>query len=139
MIVIHHSASNLAATVEQITEWHKARNFETIGYHFVILQNGHVKAGRPVEKIGAHAHHHNLKSIGICVTGDNTRPGSSWTQNQIGSLRALVDTLKIFWPSAEVLGHRDLPGAATECPGLNVRALLERGNESWMAHSSVES
>ncbi len=126
LIVIHHSASSLATTVAEITTWHEARGFGGIGYHLVILGNGTVAQGRPMESIGAHARGHNLKSIGVCVVGNNTEPDHAWTTRQINSLRALVDLLRIFWPRAQVLGHRDLEGAATECPGLNVRALLEK-------------
>lgn len=106
-----------------------AKGWGSCGYHFVLGWNGHVHQGRTIDKIGAHAQGHNLKSIGICVTGDNTKQESRWTDEQISCLRALVETLCLFFPQAEVLGHRDLAGAKTECPGLNVRALLARGEE----------
>ena len=34
-IIIHHSASPIGTTVEQIDQWHKARGWTGIGYHFV--------------------------------------------------------------------------------------------------------
>jgi N-acetyl-anhydromuramyl-L-alanine amidase AmpD len=102
-----------------------------IGYHFVVLGDGTIAMGRMLSEIGAHAKGHNLKSIGICVVGDNTQKEHWWTDEQIVCLRALVQVLQILCPQTEILGHRDLPGAATECPGLNVLALLEKENESW--------
>jgi N-acetylmuramoyl-L-alanine amidase len=126
-IVVHHSAGSRATTVEQITKMHQARGFTDIGYHFVILWNGKVAKGRDIEKIGAHAKGHNVGSIGVCVTGDNTKPDLFWTEEQISCLRATVQTLCILFPEAEIYGHRDLPGAATECPGLNVKDLLSGG------------
>ena len=140
LIVIHHSASPLHTTVEEITTWHKARDFQTIGYHFVVLEDGTVAKGRDINSIGAHATGHNLRSIGICVVGDNTRPEMRWTNVQVHCLRALVQTLHILWPDTRVCGHRDLAGAATVCPGLDVGAMLaKRGDDSWTVLKSQES
>lgn len=30
----------------------------------------------------------------------------------------------LLYPDAELVGHRDLDGAATECPGIDIRAEL---------------
>ena len=122
-IVIHHSASPRETTVEQITEWHvKDRGFEAIGYHLVLTGSGAVRAGRDLQRAGAHAAGYNAYSIGVCVTGDNTKPEHAWSAAQIASLRAVVRTLLDTFPGANVCGHRDV--GKTECPGLDVRALL---------------
>ena len=52
-----------------IRGWHIGRGFSDIGYHFLILQNGTVLAGRPVSNQGAHCKGQNEDSIGICLTG----------------------------------------------------------------------
>lgn len=58
-----------------------------------------------------------------------TRPDRRWSAEQIDALRAFVGWAKTEVPGLEVYGHRDVPGGttATECPGLDVRALLDRG------------
>ena len=123
-IVIHHSASSRDTTVDQIRLWHQLRGWKDVGYHFVIRGDGKVEQTRLVEEPGIHAQDHNTSSIGICVVGDNTIHGMEWATVQIESLRFLLMGL----PKVSVLGHRDLPGAATLCPGMDVRALLaERG------------
>lgn len=127
-LVVHHSASARETTVEEISAWHAANpKIGSLAYHFLVLEDGTLRKGRPVETVGAHAKGHNLTSIGICVIGDNTKPERAWLPVQIAVLKALVSLLQTFFPNSEVLGHKDLPGAKTECPGLNVRALLAKG------------
>lgn len=123
-IVIHHSASPLSTTLEDIDSWHRKKKWAGCGYHLVCESDGTMRLGRPVGKVGAHVRGYNLNSIGICLVGNNTWPNDGWTQPQIASLCEMLRSLSILFPEAEVLGHRDMKGTATECPGLDVRALL---------------
>ena len=65
-----------------IREWHLARGWSDIGYHWVILNvfakgtsayiprdDGRVEQGRPEAKIGAHCRGQNSTSIGIVLIG----------------------------------------------------------------------
>lgn len=122
LIAIHHSASGLWTTAEHIRDWHIAKGWSDIGYHFVIESDGVVKKGRPVDKIGAHIRFHNTHSIGICLVGNNTDAQEKWTDAQIKSLKNLLTVLGSVYPEAEIKGHRDM--AATLCPGLDVAELL---------------
>ena len=76
-IIVHCTATAEGKdyTVEDITRWHKARGFKTIGYHYVIYRDGTVHAGRPENEIGAHCQGHNAKSIGVCYVGGLTADG----------------------------------------------------------------
>ena len=129
-IIIHHSASpRLSTTRDEIDQWHKARGFIEIGYHWVIEAGGKVVPGRPLHIDGAHCLGHNHDSIGICVVGDNTSadPTQHWDGDQKQALLDMVVGLELLYPTIKaVYGHRDAPGAKTECPGLDVRALLGR-------------
>jgi len=120
-LVIHHSASSTQTTVAQIREWHVARGWSDIGYHRVIEGDGSILDGRPVQTIGAHAKGSNRDSIGICVVGDNTREDRKWTKPQERSLSIVIRYYQELYPGITVLGHRDAPGARTECPGLDIR------------------
>lgn len=125
-LIIHHSASSRETTVETLTEWHKARGFETCGYHRVVDSNGTLHATRELTVQGAHALGCNHDSWGICVTGDNTHSDRMWSEVQIEALERFVDAACDLVPGLVVCGHRDAKGSktATECPGLDVRALL---------------
>ena len=136
-VVIHHSAS---AGVEAgrpvdaalIDRWHEHRGWgeetrggaEHIGYHYVILPDGTVQAGRPEWMRGAHVRGHN-DYLGICLVGNfsssanptgRVRPARP-TSQQLEALHTLLVGLmrKYDFGPDDVLRHRDL--AATACPG----------------------
>jgi hypothetical protein len=95
------------------------------GYHRVIEASALVLDGRKIQWQGAHARGHNKDSIGIVVTGNNLVPGQEWDREQEEALADWLRFMHIFWPAAKAFGHRALPGAVTECPGLDVRDWAE--------------
>jgi len=123
-IVVHHSGGPNDQTPENIRRFHvDTRGWADIGYHFLITHDGRVHRGRDWRNVGAHAQGHNADSIGVCVIGDNTRPGYDWRPVQKDALRVLLDTLHAMWPDAEIVGHKDLRD--TLCPGVEVSELYE--------------
>ena len=95
-IIVHCAATREGRdfTVEDITRWHKARGFATIGYHYVIYRDGSIHEGRPLEQIGAHCVGHNKHSIGVCYIGgcasDGKTPKDTRTPEQKEALLALL-------------------------------------------------
>jgi N-acetylmuramoyl-L-alanine amidase len=113
LIVVHCSATrpHQACDAGIIDEWHKAKGWDGIGYHAVIRTDGVLEAGRPLEKVGAHAYGHNLKSIGICMVGGMSEqmvPTNNFNQKQWTTLRTFLDMLHSVFPNARICGHRDL-------------------------------
>jgi len=92
-IIVHCSATpeGREVTVAQITEWHRARGFRTIGYHYLVGLDGSVSRGRPEAEVGAHCTGQNARSIGVCYVGgldrDTLRPKDTRTPAQRESLR----------------------------------------------------
>lgn len=112
-IVIHCSATppGVEAGVKQIAEWHKARGFRTIGYHFVVRRSGLIEFGRPIAESGAHVKGYNSKSIGVCWEGGVGKDGKAQdnrTEEQRAALIALLLELRKSFPKAKIVGHRDL-------------------------------
>ena len=70
-IIIHCSATQEGKEISAATidEWHKARGWRGIGYHYVIGLDGMIEYGRPITETGAHVKGHNKGSIGICYIG----------------------------------------------------------------------
>ena len=70
-IIIHCSATAEGKdyTTSQIKQWHLARGFSDIGYHWVIYRDGSIHQGRDESKVGAHCTGHNSYSIGVCYIG----------------------------------------------------------------------
>ncbi len=118
-IVVHHTVTAPDATVEDIDRMHRARGFSKIGYHFLVRPDG-AHVGRAVTRMGAHAKGHNRDSIGVsCVGNYSEGPHSSDVRRVLlGLLKGLCDGHGLG--ADDVYGHRELAGAATECPGLLV-------------------
>lgn len=125
-IVIHHSAT-AGGDAAAFERYHiGVRRWDSLAYHFVIgngvgAEDGQIEVGPRwrAQRGGPHSAvaEYNEHGIAVCVVGDfNKRPP---TELQMRSLRALVSHLMARHriPPDAVLGHRECPGAATECPG----------------------
>lgn len=148
-IVIHYSATPVEndVTSDDIDRWHRARGWREIGYHYYIRKDGRVEHGRDLSQrgrfeVGAHSKGENDQSIGICYEGGVRRAApnvgfDSRTPAQTKAMIALIDTLMDRFPGAVVEGHRDMPGAATQCPGFDARAwwddVVKRRNKPAVA------
>ena len=134
-VILHCSDSNYGNSA-LITKWHLDRGFNTIGYHFVILNgwlcyntynyffDGSIETGRPLSddsviehfEIGAHVLGHNKDSVGICLIGKSGK----FTENQIQSLKELLSLLFMQFSSFELLQHSDLDKSKPFCAGLSL-------------------
>jgi len=124
-IIIHHSAT-AQGDAETFRRAHKAKGWRDIGYHYIIGNgtysgDGEVETGRTEAEDGAHcnADGMNFKSIGICLVGDFDKQKPTPAQMEaLGRLcRDIMERHKI--PASRVLGHGEVKGAATNCPGKN--------------------
>ena len=129
-IIIHHSATdNGDAAI--FDKWHKEKNWEGIGYDFVI-GNGTDSADGQVEvtyrwrnqETGAHCktpnNWANEEGIGICLVGNfnETMPTNRQMQSLLELVRFLQNRYRI--PKSRIYGHKNTPGArVTDCPGRN--------------------
>lgn len=120
-IVVHCSDSphGRGDNAETIHGWHKERDFDGIGYHYVIIESGEVQAGRPHYWTGAHVRGHNTGSLGICLIGMDT-----FTHGQMKALRELLRALHAQYPDAIICGHRDLDDSKL-CPNFEVRDIAD--------------
>jgi len=152
-IVIHHS-STPGGSAASFDLYHRSRGFDELGYHFVVTNgnggpDGAVEAGRRwrLQKWGSHTatksgNEYNNLGIGICVVGDFN--ASMPTARQLASLTRLVAWLsRAYSISPEnVIGHRDAPGAATDCPGDRLHAYVHgvlRGELPSLASSGSQA
>jgi N-acetylmuramoyl-L-alanine amidase len=127
-IIIHHTATDEGSAL-LLDESHKNRGWKGLGYHFVIdnttqeKPDGHLEASIRwlYQENGAHckASGMNSKGIGIALVGNFNNEKVS--QKQFETLVYTVNALKNYYniPLCNIMGHRDVPGANTECPGRN--------------------
>lgn len=126
-IVVHHTATR-HGSMSGINRVHKSRGWNEMGYHFLIdngtigHQVGQIEIGGRWlgQKDGAHAKDGNMNEMGIGISlVGNFSKTRKVPDPQISSLVYLINTLKAHYniPKSKVIGHRDVPGAHTECPG----------------------
>lgn len=126
-IVIHHTATDIGKAFS-IHQSHQERGFwNGLGYHFLIDNGTLGKGDGQIEvaprwikqQCGAHckAGGMNEKGIGIALVGNfnQEQPTPAQLQSLVYLLRTLCDYYQI--PPSRIVGHRDVEGAATECPG----------------------
>lgn len=131
-IVVHCSATppSMDIGVAEIDRWHRQRGFLKIGYHRVIRRDGTVEKGRDWDEVGAHVEGWNSVSVGICLVGgidDKGKPEDSFEPVQKAILRAMLESLLVKFPKAQIIGHHDLnPHKA--CPSFDVKAWWAKEN-----------
>jgi N-acetylmuramoyl-L-alanine amidase len=127
-IIIHCSATpeGRRTTLEEVTQWHKARGFRTIGYHYLIHLDGSISRGRQEHEQGAHTKGYNKNSIGICYVGGldkNMKAKDTRTCEQKHALKMLVEQLKDKYTIPTVHGHNEFANKA--CPCFDVQEWLK--------------
>jgi len=125
-IIIHHSATDVGNALN-FDNAHRKRRWKGLGYHFVIDNGTAGKLDGQIEisprwlhkEDGAHckASSMNSRGIGICLVGNFSEDKVSY--NQMEALVFLVRELKKYYsiPDSHILGHGEVSGASTECPG----------------------
>lgn len=127
-IIIHHSATDEGSALS-FDRYHRLRGWKNLGYHFVIDNGSKDKQDGQIEvsprwikrQDGSHckAGRMNCRAIGICLVGNFNIEKVS--EKQMSSLVYLVKILKKHYniPVKNIIGHRHVKGAKTECPGNN--------------------
>ena len=114
-IALHHAEAS-KATVDQIDDWHKARGWSGIGYHFYVRKDGYIYRGRPINKIGSHVLGMNDCSVGICAEGSYMK--EDMPNKQKKAICELIAYIKDnYYPNAEIVGHKEI--GSSDCPGSN--------------------
>ena len=98
-IVIHctQTPPGMDVDVDKVTQWHKERGFDTIGYHYLIKRDGTLQVGRDENVVGAHAVAVNGTSVGIALAGGGTS-SMGWENNftpvQFETLKSILLNVK---------------------------------------------
>ena len=133
-LIIHHTATDRdTTTFSGVKNYHISKGWGDIGYHYFITPS-RCYTGRPETVVGAHcrADGMNFKSLGICLAGNfQTQQPTDW---QVERLNKLVKDLQRRYniPNSNILGHREVDGASTACPGNNLmpHVVAMRGGET---------
>ena len=113
-IVVHHAGVVGEYTPLDVDKFHKeVRGWSGIAYTYWITSKGKVFKNHGIDERTASEKGYNNKSLSICLQGDFDLGKPS--QSQINSLVKLVIKLKLDYPSARLVGHKELN--KTPCPG----------------------
>lgn len=144
-IVVHHSAGNEGAyTIAEFHVNHPKNLWSHIGYNWVIETNGRIHWTLDLEDaVPYHAgytesagddlalfpdqdpRYYNNHYYAVCLVGNLSK--SDPTPGQSGSLLDLLSALRhIYGPAFQIVGHKELPGKKTECPGGRVDMAVVR-------------
>lgn len=128
-LVIHHSGTRIGS-LSIFNTYHKQRGMRNgAAYHFIIdngtasRADGQIEVSqrwkRQIEGGHCRIRRHNQIGIGICLVGNfnKTRP----TKKQMESLFALMKLLRDQYdiPVSRIVGHGEMKGEQTDCPGKN--------------------
>ncbi|AUR97524.1 N-acetylmuramoyl-L-alanine amidase [Vibrio phage 1.240.O._10N.261.52.F8] len=134
-ITVHCSATKPSqkCNAEIMDGWHKSRGWSGLGYHFVILRDGELETGRPLNKQGAHVAGYNKDNVGVCLVGgvdENNKPVDNFTSKQMDALRYLITELAGNYGVKRqgIKGHRDW-GAKKACPCFDVQERMVGWND----------
>lgn len=118
LILVHHIGTMPRSAVNAtiIHGWHQNKGWSGIGYHLVILKDGTIESGRPLDTVGAHCQGSNATSVGINVVGDFEVEEPTAAQKQ--ALIEVLKYLKAKYPNTQIKGHRECQ--ANTCPGKNL-------------------
>ena len=115
LLILHHSGTT-TCTPDGVHSWHVGNGWAGIGYHYLVRKDGTIYRGRPEDTVGAHAYGVNSHSIGVCFEG-NYQVEPTMPAAQLAAGQALVADIKRRWGITKVIGHKDVAGSTTDCPG----------------------
>jgi N-acetylmuramoyl-L-alanine amidase len=131
-IIVHYS--------DTFTNAHlNARDLTTLtgsgdnAYHLIILRDGSIQRGVPINQPGAHCpvNNHDAYSIGVCMVGGVNVPSGTEDLYEVSNARGITSSqyntlyyvFKAFFdqfPGGQALGHMDTD-ASQDDPGFDVR------------------
>jgi N-acetylmuramoyl-L-alanine amidase len=119
-VFIHCSDSDIKAhdNIQTIREWHIARGFNDVGYHYFICKNGQIENGRSLELVPAAQKGHNTGSIAICVSGSK-----EYTNQSMKALKSLCVAINSAY-NGNITFHGHCEVANKACPVFDYKGVL---------------
>ena len=121
-IVVHCTAGAQTQTAAQVISYHRrVLGWKAPGYHYIVEPDGHVTCALPESQVANGAKGHNSDSIHISYIGGVDAKGKGIDNRTLAQKEALVRILKelrMRYPHARILGHRDIASKDTNHNGI---------------------
>lgn len=122
-IVRHHSATETGNFDTFWSYWHHTKGWGTGGYHEIILRDGTVQLCYDPNEITNGVANLNTSCLNICLVGNGSFTAAqekAWDERVAYYMQLLGIGVN------NVKGHREMPGANTTCPGINMDTVRSR-------------
>lgn len=117
-IIVHATMDDTDPTLHEVAWRDRRYGYLDVRHHWLIRRNGEAHRARDERLIGMGSRPHNNVSVSILLAGKPDFP-----VEQMSTLEDVVGKLACLYPSALVVGYRDLPGTRAEgSPGFDVPA-----------------
>ncbi len=135
-VFLHCSASDRDEhdNVATMRQWHLARGWDDVGYHYFIRKDGTVEAGRPTGLTPAAQRGHNAGTIAICLHG---LAEERFTQQQFGSVIDLCTEISQAYKGM-VTFHGHCEVSAKACPVFPYRTVLGLDDHGEMTFAKTD-
>ena len=118
-IVVHHAATTNFNAMPDVWATREA------SAHYGIGQNGEIRAYVDEDKRAWHCGNGNSYSIGIECTNISLDPEWKVSDKTVDALVALIKEIQSRRGKLQIVGHKDVPGNATACPGPSLYPRLQ--------------
>src|SRR5690625_1204816 len=122
-IVRHHSATPTGDFDSVWKYWHGTKGWGTGGYHEIILRDGTVQLCYDPNEITNGVGNYNTPTYHICLVGNGSFTAA---QEKAWDERVAYNMKRLGIGVNNVKGHREMPGANTTCPGINMNTVRAR-------------
>lgn len=112
-IFVHCTAGSQKTTLKQLENEFKIKGWKNPGYHYVVFPDGRIEQMLDESKVSNGVQGYNSTSINVAYVGgvdSKLKPVDNRTEAQKEALVALLSELKQRYPSAHIMGHRDIWG-----------------------------
>lgn len=110
-IFVHCTASNQKNTVKDILAEFRRKGWKNPGYHYIIPADGKTVQVLDDSRVSNGVKGYNSTSINVAYIGgidSRLKSVDNRTEEQKKSLREILEKLHKKYPSAKILGHRDI-------------------------------
>ncbi|KAK3104594.1 hypothetical protein FSP39_005827 [Pinctada imbricata] len=140
LFFIHHTAGETcdndvkcSSVLRNIQQFHQnTKNWDDIGYSFLVAGNGHIYEGRGWNRQGSHTQNYNSRALAMSFLGNfmNDEPSALAQQATHKFLKCAVNK-RFLNADYSLYGHRDVK--STDCPGTKLYDLVRK----WPNYNSV--
>lgn len=118
-IVVHHAATTNFGAMPSVWRDREA------SAHYGIGQNGEIRAYVDEDNTAWHCGNGNAYSIGIECTNTSGEPNWGVSDATVDALVKLIQEIQSRRGKLQIVGHRDVPGNSTVCPGPSLYPRLQ--------------